>query len=357
MSEIACQAVNISISLSQLQQPERKPGIAREEIEECINSQPTYRDSTDEDEMLDSFANQACRFGERLYLAEPEGWTLHGPCESTFDGTAVMLGGETPDLFGMSIGMCTHAQPANTLSCRTCARVVTAALEVAICERSKHSSSVLVTLHKNGFRSLVDAMPTIWSPGYTPSVASRAAFIPTISHALDSVIGRSTGEAASRFSFGSKLAPAIERTRHEDSACAAQAISAQLWRRAQAALFEETAVQTLCSLWDAEGECGYAGEILEDSLEFDACIPYDNGMFSFEYDILSTGDDWADMLEDCDNDCMIDEEDHKSDIWTEENEPSAAFTSKEDYTSAIWKEEDERIAASTSGEYLASIET
>ena len=67
--------------------------------------------------------------------------------------------------------------------------LVDAALRLAISQSpTRLAKGVNVTRYES-VRRLADTFPAMWSPGYLPAVSSRAVFIPTISHALNSVCG------------------------------------------------------------------------------------------------------------------------------------------------------------------------
>ncbi|KAK4901873.1 hypothetical protein LTR27_001647 [Elasticomyces elasticus] len=65
--------------------------------------------------------------------------------------------------------------------------LINASVNMAISENVKPSNKSIRVRGGKKLRRLEGIAPTIWTPGYLPSVASRAVFLPTISHALDAV--------------------------------------------------------------------------------------------------------------------------------------------------------------------------
>ncbi|KAK4924185.1 hypothetical protein LTR49_008706 [Elasticomyces elasticus] len=65
--------------------------------------------------------------------------------------------------------------------------LINASVSMAISENVRPPNKSICVRGGKNIRRLQAIAPTIWSPGYLPCVASRAVFLPTISHALDAV--------------------------------------------------------------------------------------------------------------------------------------------------------------------------
>lgn len=76
----------------------------------------------------------------------------------------------------------------NQITAEYCARAVDAALRLAISGSRARLSKEFTVARANSIRPWQDTMPALWSPGYLPQLASRAAFMSTIADSLGSVV-------------------------------------------------------------------------------------------------------------------------------------------------------------------------
>lgn len=66
-------------------------------------------------------------------------------------------------------------------------QLLDAALRLSICDSPRRLSNLIEVTATESFQRLAELAPTLFSPGYMEAVASRAPFLPTLSHALSSV--------------------------------------------------------------------------------------------------------------------------------------------------------------------------
>ena len=117
------------------------------------------------------------------------------------------------------------------------------------------------------FRALAAIAPSLWSPGYLPAIASRAVFLPTISHAIRSVCNvntRSNGLKARVQDLGNHVYKRSPRySMHKTSPANAKApfilpssqLSAQIWRTMQRELYNWDAARRLKSFSVSVHDC------------------------------------------------------------------------------------------------------
>lgn len=72
---------------------------------------------------------------------------------------------------------------------QSCLLAIEAAFKFAICGSLPRRKCHISLCKNQSIRALCDVMPSIWNADFLPNVASRAVFIPTIAHALGSVLG------------------------------------------------------------------------------------------------------------------------------------------------------------------------
>ncbi|KAK4958417.1 hypothetical protein LTR10_004845 [Elasticomyces elasticus] len=94
--------------------------------------------------------------------------------ESPYRGPSMPSSGAEPDV---------HAE----YNTEAILELINTSVRMAISENVKPSNKSIHVRGGKNLRRLQAIAPTIWTPGYLPSVASQAVFLPTISHALDAV--------------------------------------------------------------------------------------------------------------------------------------------------------------------------
>ncbi|KAK1070410.1 hypothetical protein LTR74_004088 [Friedmanniomyces endolithicus] len=120
--------------------------------------------------------------------------------------------------------------------------LVDAGLRLAISDTSKRLGKDIRVRGAQRLKRLKDVAPALWSPGYLPSVADRAVFLPTISHALSTVASKASYDAGLQRKFA-HLCPANTDDKRSS-------LSAQLWRLLQEATYPCKSAGRLKPLFD-----------------------------------------------------------------------------------------------------------
>jgi len=125
-------------------------------------------------------------------------------------------------------------------------RLIDAAVRMSITDSPRRIDKAVKVSRQESFVRFVDIAPSLWSPGYSPAVASRAVFLPTISHALASVGARRCQNA----SLASKIAELGRQSRVSDSdrQCTKgleQSLSTAWWRLLQRGCYNPDAAAYL----------------------------------------------------------------------------------------------------------------
>ena len=117
---------------------------------------------------------------------------ISGP--TSYDKLNAMKGQSTtikpPSLLKRSSSTSSLGQDAKSIDNDEILELVDTALRMAVSGSSKPSNEKIKLVEVNSSKYLEDVCPSLWSPGYLPAVSSRVVFLPTISHALDSVCTR-----------------------------------------------------------------------------------------------------------------------------------------------------------------------
>ncbi|TKA47356.1 hypothetical protein B0A55_13322 [Friedmanniomyces simplex] len=103
--------------------------------------------------------------------------------------------------------------------------LIDAAIRLAISERSQRLGKTIRVRGGKRLKRLRDVAPTIWSPDYLPSVADRAVFLPTISHALRTVASKTSHNMGLRRRLAKLCPPSVDDPQ--------TSLSAHLWRMLQ----------------------------------------------------------------------------------------------------------------------------
>ncbi|KAK5127470.1 hypothetical protein LTR85_006809 [Meristemomyces frigidus] len=214
-------------------------------------------------------------------------------------------------------------------------QLIDAAVRLAISDTPKRLGKGMRVSYNETFKHLSDMAPSLWSPGYLPAMSDRALFLPTISHALNS-IGRKTGNARLR----SKMAKLSGRAAYADDHGSQERIGVRLWRLLQVGLYDGDAARRLKPLaisgtayhsLGEENRLNTLDESQQSSQEAD--IALDDGLddFNSEYDELDSAELCDEELLDSllygggNGDIMADTEDHGNELGRLEqllNEPS-----------------------------------
>ncbi|KAI4849507.1 hypothetical protein E4T44_03231 [Aureobasidium sp. EXF-8845] len=154
--------------------------------------------------------------------------------------------------------------------------MVDVALRLALTEVPPRAFSGMKITEKSSFKHLDDICPAMWSPNHIEALASRAVFLPTISHA----ISNSISQRAHSFSLKEKLkeiarqeSTTARNMSHTEPQTIQRAVSIRLWRLMQRRLHDRSAGKRLSSI--------RASDATLSTLEQDEDV--DNEL-SFEYD-------------------------------------------------------------------------
>ncbi|KAK1065632.1 hypothetical protein LTR12_000317 [Friedmanniomyces endolithicus] len=175
--------------------------------------------------------------------------------------------------------------------------LVDAGLRLAISDTSKRLGKDIRVQGGQRFERLKDVAPALWSPGYLPSVADRAVFLPTISHALSTVASKASYDAGLQRKLA-ELCPA--NTDDQRSS-----LSAQLWRLLQEAEYPGKSAGRLQPLFDgtqtAVGLDTGGPETFDPSRDLhEQFVEYDDELSDFEesslHDYLVYDEDLLDSM-------------------------------------------------------------
>ncbi|KAK0347260.1 hypothetical protein LTR94_003205 [Friedmanniomyces endolithicus] len=175
--------------------------------------------------------------------------------------------------------------------------LVDAGLRLAISDTSKRLGKDIRVRGGQRLKRLRDVAPALWSSGYLPSVADRAVFLPTISHALSSFASKACHSAGLQRKLA-ELCPANTDDKRSS-------LSAQLWRLLQDPAYPSKSAGRLKPLFDgtqtAVGlDTGGLGTF-DPSRDLDAqFVEYDDELSDFEesslHEYLVYDDDLLDSM-------------------------------------------------------------
>ena len=213
--------------------------------------------------------------------------------------------------------------------------LVDVAVRLAISGSSTRSAKGILVTRDESFERLADLAPSVWSPAYLPAVASRAAFLPTIGHAIEYVCCahavsqrlRHKGADLNRYASRSfdQLNTSNNTAGHHPAATSQDKLATMLWRRLQSAMYDDKAARRLEPLYmkveKATEEYELQDEILDSSHENDQSgLPGD-----FEANDNGDEEDLFDQDSGTDEDLFDytkDDYDYGSPLWhSEMNEP------------------------------------
>lgn len=314
--EVCCAAAEVSVVLSQRSRRKRKRNEAFGEPDEPKHSD--VRPNFDGDNASWEDSEDLLPHGDINLAGEHEDYYLAISETSIIDQDDEKALDEPTDLSGEDFSrdvspartkspqLPEHDQnesstmPITALDGSKCAQVIEAALQLAICGSSSLSKSDLTLSKTSSICPLADVVPSIWSPGYLPSVASRAVLMPTIAHALSSVLGRAGATAVTRprtRGEAAQFTSALEAGRADQRT--GSTVLPQIWNKAQSDLHQKKAARQLKPLWyaaegDASDWC-----ILEALLDGDRT-------YNDEVDML--GDDEDHPYEEHDRDILLEDD-------------------------------------------------
>ncbi|KAG9588180.1 hypothetical protein KCU77_g10773, partial [Aureobasidium melanogenum] len=129
--------------------------------------------------------------------------------------------------------------------------LIDAALRLALTNLPSKALLGLKITEKSSFKHLDDICPAMWSPGHLEALASRAVFLPTISHAMSNSIS----QRAHSMTLKEKLKEIARQERvatsngqHLEPQAIQQAVSIRLWRLMQRRLRDPSAGKKLKSI-------------------------------------------------------------------------------------------------------------
>lgn len=310
LTEVSCQAIHLILTLSHLQQRKRKSNEITDDFHGSLDEyereasqslvvdinedrhDPQWRHASDlENSITDRYSH-----GEDEMLLDS--W-----CEPDIHDALMPVDLIRLDCSGSATDQVIPPRPRQTSSVcvheavtkGNCLLAIEAAVKLAICGSLPHRKSQLSLSKSRSIHALSDLMPAIWSPNFLPDFASRAVFIPTIAHALNSVLGIREG-----------------------------GVEASLWKNARANLQSKTAARKLSPLAEAAEDTAadrHAVEghfdVSEEALDEDEMLEVDgrSGIVLEEHD--SWREDVADLGSLSDDDILDDGEMEEWDIQTD----------------------------------------
>ncbi|KAG9684287.1 hypothetical protein KCU95_g13107, partial [Aureobasidium melanogenum] len=195
------------------------------------------------------------------HLKPPEGlshWTLHEvhlalhissslPCTASNDDS-MLFEGLTP-LEGQTDS--NSPSPAEIDDLERVVNLIDAALRLALTNLSSKTLTGVKIIEKSSFKHLDDICPAMWSPDHLEALASRAVFLPTISHAMSNSISQraqSTTLKEKLKEIARQECVATSHRQHPEPQAIQQAVSIRLWRLMQRRLRDPSAGKKLKSI-------------------------------------------------------------------------------------------------------------
>ena len=117
-------------------------------------------------------------------------------------------------------------------------RLFDVAFRAAIAERPRRSGHGIKIKNANKLKRLADIAPSIWSPGYSSGISSRAVCLPTISYALANVVSRSNSmHGTERLHAGDEEGSSIPQPSGR--------LEMKLWNLLRGAMYDKESAQHL----------------------------------------------------------------------------------------------------------------
>ncbi|KAK3074722.1 hypothetical protein LTR53_002597 [Teratosphaeriaceae sp. CCFEE 6253] len=129
----------------------------------------------------------------------------------------------------------------------TVLKLVDASVRLAIAGSSKAVGKGVRVRRSKDFQCLRDIAPAIWSPGYLTAIADQAIFLPSISHAVHSVVANT--ERGSRVRRETKE---VRETAEETSDEQQASLSVYLWRVLHTSVHGKTSARRFSPLLSAQ---------------------------------------------------------------------------------------------------------
>lgn len=222
IDQVTCEAVHLALTLYR---HERK----RKRSKLVDDSSASLRDHRDQGEVQDfqlGVANNQCYLPSRLTKnhvpdSEPPSlgdfYMLDHQNESDTDKTPMLIAGTPSVCSGSATNLSESFQqkrsfsqaPAELATADICLSIIEAAIHFAACGSSSRVQFSLCVSKDSTIRPLYDIMPSIWRPNFLADIASRAVFIPTIAHALRSVL--EAAEVGNESQFWDNMRASLQR--------------------------------------------------------------------------------------------------------------------------------------------------
>ncbi|KAI4720980.1 hypothetical protein E4T48_02739 [Aureobasidium sp. EXF-10727] len=246
------------------------------------------------------------------HLKPPEGlphWTLD-QVHLTFDITSPSQS-SVPDNDAMLFELPTILEDqANVISTSTAGinnledtiGLIDAALRLALTNLTPKALMNIKITERSSFKHLDEVCPAMWSPGHLEALASRAVFLPTISHALSNSIS----QRARSFPLKEKLKEIsrqeyslVSNDRHSEPSTLQTAVSIRLWRLMQRRLRDPSAGRILKSIRFSDAACSPSeqDEEADDILSFE----HEN-----EHSVNQQSEDCLELDEENDEEALLD---------------------------------------------------
>ena len=310
-----CEAVHVSFALSHRQQRKRKRHEdidALNEYRNAIDSDHTrlLNESGDDEVLVWPFEEICSDEHEHSHPSEFESCDVECDPELETDEPAMLDDSKSCEDVDRAMSetvagswkgssCATPAQYSSSFAAsRDCVQAIENAVQLAICGPSSRAKRKFRFGKRVTIWPLTHAMPSIWCPDYLPNVASRVIFIPTIAHALGSVLDRAGDHSKTESSpAGISASPRLNSASHTGKLSALPAVSVQLWRKLQVGLHTKHAARQLNLLFDSASEFRDHADIIEDLLECDH--PRHGQLIRLEPDEYCEfeEDEWDSMIE------------------------------------------------------------
>lgn len=337
ITDVPCKAVNISIVLSARELQARdllktsdKEADCSYRREQTASEDPDISDDF-EDLLLPSDpwrgkepcdnSQQASHLGVSDYhdVSQQSFPTIYEDC-----GSATSLDSSGPQRVALlhHNNSCLASSQHDALStAQGCAHIIETAVQVALCGRSYLNESKLFASGRRTARPLSKLLPSIWCPAYLPGIANRSIFIPTIAHALNSVLERAVHPAgfewvATSECTGSDL---VAKTEYPSDLTGFR-MPLQLWRKLCRGV-QRARTSQLPPLWESSGQQSEPRGFLDHSPDsYDQWLD-ETVLLDSNYKYPHTDHEWCEILGEDEKSCLLSDEFLLSDIISADGEP------------------------------------
>ncbi|KAH0364086.1 hypothetical protein KCU65_g6984, partial [Aureobasidium melanogenum] len=182
--------------------------------------------------------------------------------------------------------------------------LIDAALRLALTDLPSKALAEKKITEKSSFKHLDNICPAMWSPGHLEALASRAIFLPTISHAMSNSISQRAHSITLKEKLkeiASQEHVAASSSQHTEPQAIQQAVSIRLWRLMQRRLRDPSAGKKLKSIKIADTALPMP-ELVEDT---DILLSFEQEDKSYTY---SQPEDFLKLNDEEDEEDLLDAE-------------------------------------------------